>query len=79
MRLLYPAGPSVATERTNEQPPNFSASPDLFVDLLDFLKSGDRQFVIEMTHSKIRGVRFHHARLQTNQLFLGDSKTDGKC
>ena len=31
MRLLYPAGPSVATEQTTEQPPDYRASPDFFV------------------------------------------------
>ena len=31
MRLLYPAGPSVATEQTTKQPPDYSASPDFFV------------------------------------------------
>ena len=35
MRLLYPAGPSVATDQPtnqpNNQPPDYSASPDFFV------------------------------------------------
>ena len=31
MRLLYPAGPSVTTNRPNKQPPDYSASPDFFV------------------------------------------------
>ena len=31
MRLLYPAGPGVANNRPNKQPPDYRASPDFFV------------------------------------------------
>ena len=35
---------SVATEQPNKQLPDYSASPDFLLDLLDFLKSGDWQY-----------------------------------
>ena len=39
---------SVATNThpNNKQLPDYSASPDVLLDLLDFLKSGDRQLMI---------------------------------
>ena len=49
MRRLKPA--LQTTDQTNEQLANYSASPDFLLDLLDFMKSGDRQYL---------GINYRH-------------------
>ena len=71
MRLLYPVGPSVAT---NEQPPDYRASPDFLLDPLDFLKSGDWQQQILLCISWKAFLK--HIKTFVSELRINQKKCD---
>ena len=64
MRLLYPAGPSVATEQTTnnkQQPPDYRASPDFFVGpigLFEIWRSANIYIQLSATLGKPDHVHF---------------------